>query len=217
MSTLNRIDSKHLVKLQLHRSPLAIQDAGSRNWSFATFQEVGPMAPARAALPAVVFAPPDDLISRRWRSPGSVSASLTGCAEIRLATGSCGRGSNGKIGLTAGQNLELWSRASQSANVTSPCLTCGGRAKKMHRPLFHRGTFCPRCCPVCAQKMSLATGIGTAWSTDVARESPARMTGKAATQWRDAGWGPRPADPSYHDRERHTPRSRWMPRRRWFS
>src|SRR5580658_6185871 len=96
----------------------------------------------------------------------------------------------------------------QSANVTSPCLTCGGRAKKLHRPLFHRGTFCPRCCPVCAQKMSLATGIGTAWSTDVARESPARMTGKAATQWRDAGWGPRPADPSYHDRERHTPRSR---------
>jgi hypothetical protein len=78
------------------------------------------MAPARAALPAVVFAPPDDLISRRWRSPGSFSASLTGCAEIRLASGSCGRGSNGKIGLTAGQNLELWSRASSPPTSPAP-------------------------------------------------------------------------------------------------
>ena len=217
MSTLNRIDSKHLVKLQLHRSPLAIQDAGSRNWSFATFQEVGPMVPARAALPAVVFAPPDDLISRRWRSPGSVSASLTGCAEIRLATGSCGRGSNGKIGLTAGQNLELWSRASQSANVTSPCLTCGGRAKKMHRPLFHRGTFCPRCCPVCAPKTAPAVGIATTLNTAVATQRPARRTAEGATQWKDAGWGHRPNDPWYHDRDRHQSRPRWIPSRpRWF-
>jgi hypothetical protein len=35
----------------------------------------------------------------------------------------------------------------QSANVTSPCLTCGGRAKKVHRPLFHRGNLLPAMLP----------------------------------------------------------------------
>ena len=105
----------------------------------------------------------------------------------------------------------------QSANVTSPCLACGGRAEKMHRPMFHRGTFCPRCCPVCAPKTAPAVSIVTTLDTAVATQRPSRMTAQGATQWKDAGWGPRPADPFYHDRERHTPHSRWVPRRlQWF-
>lgn len=106
----------------------------------------------------------------------------------------------------------------QFANVTSPCTMCGERAEKMHRPMFHRGTFCPHCCVVCAPKTAAAAGIASVFSTAVATQRPARMTAQGATQWKDDGWGPRPADPFYHDRERRSPHSRWMPRRqRWFS
>jgi hypothetical protein len=101
----------------------------------------------------------------------------------------------------------------QSANVTSPCLMCGGRAEKMHRPMFHRGTFCPRCCVVCAPRAASAPTTTTA----APAPRPARPAAQGGTQWKDAGWGPRPDDPFYHDRERHAPHSRWVPRRpHWF-
>lgn len=106
----------------------------------------------------------------------------------------------------------------QSANVTSPCLICGELAEKMHRPMFHRGTFCPRCCVVCAPKMAPAAGIAPVANSTVATQNRAGPTAQGATQWKDDGWGPRPADPFYDDRERNTPHSRWVPRRlRWFS
>lgn len=105
-------------------------------------------------------------------------------------------------------------RCIQSAAVTSACLMCGARAEKMHRPMFHRGSFCPRCCPVCAPKPVAGP------SPAMAPLGAAPLAGAAAqgaTQWKDDGWGPRAGDPFYHDRERHATRPRWVPRRPyWF-
>ena len=84
----------------------------------------------------------------------------------------------------------------QSALVNSACLMCGGRAEKMHRPLFHRGSFCPRCCPACAPKVAAAPV-----SAAVA-PAPGGTVAHGAKQWTDAGWGPRSNDPWYRDDER---------------
>ena len=107
----------------------------------------------------------------------------------------------------------------QSAVVTSPCLMCGGRAEKMHRPMFHRGSFCPRCCPVCVPAMvSAAT---PAPSTAVAPR-PARPLLSGRSQWADGGWGPRldangrHVDPWYRDTRPHREPEPWVPHRDWF-
>ncbi len=99
----------------------------------------------------------------------------------------------------------------QSESLSGPCVTCGGRAKKMHRPLFHRGSFCPRCCPVCAAKAAPAA----------ATPPESSVTEQGATQWKDGGWGPRRdtrgrcVDPWYRDERRFPPP--WIPRRpNWF-
>jgi hypothetical protein len=93
----------------------------------------------------------------------------------------------------------------------------------MHQPVFVRGMFCPRCCPVCGPKATAPQAAApakplrrVAASAGVKRrEQPVAAQG--ATQWKDAGWGHRPNDPWYHDRDRHQPRPRWIPSRpRWF-
>jgi hypothetical protein len=89
----------------------------------------------------------------------------------------------------------------QSANITGACLMCGGRAEKMHQPMFHRGIFCPRCCVVCAPKTASAATVATASNMALATQSPARLAAQGATQWKDDGWGPRADDPFYHDRQ----------------
>ena len=114
----------------------------------------------------------------------------------------------------------------QTGIVNATCQNCGGRAEKMHQPVFHRGTFCPRCCPVCGEKAA-------ATAAKVPLQPPAPLRGvvaaarvkqreqpeaaQGATQWRDAGWGHHPDDPWYHDRDRHQPPPRWIPSRpHWF-
>jgi hypothetical protein len=99
----------------------------------------------------------------------------------------------------------------QSTSLSGPCLLCGCRAQKMHRPLFRRGSFCPRCCPVCAVKAAAAA------ATPPASEPPAQ----GATQGKEGGWGPgrdargRCIDPWYRDERRFPPP--WIPRRpHWF-
>jgi hypothetical protein len=107
-------------------------------------------------------------------------------------------------------------RCVQSAAVTSPCLMCGSRAEKMHRPMFHRGTFCPRCCPVCAPTGG-PRNIQSSQALRTLPAHPANPSGQGATQWQDAGWGPRADDPWYHDGERRDPQPRWAPPRpHWF-
>jgi len=104
-------------------------------------------------------------------------------------------------------------RCVQSAAVNSPCLMCGGRAEKMHRPMFHRGSFCPRCCPVCTPTARPAVSV-----------APERVTPAVGglSQWADDGWGPRRdakgrcVDPWYRDTRPHREPARWVPRREWF-
>jgi hypothetical protein len=96
----------------------------------------------------------------------------------------------------------------QSVTMSGRCMVCGGRAEKMHRPLFHRGSFCPRCCPVCVLKPAVAAAAPA--------PRPVKPAVEGATQWKDGGWGPHPDDPWYRD-ERYDPRPRWVPRRpKWF-
>ena len=110
-------------------------------------------------------------------------------------------------------------RCVQSAAVNSPCLMCGGRAEKMHRPMFHRGSFCPRCCPVCAPA---AVPAAANVATDVPLPRPATPLAQARSQWADDGWGPRRdvkgryVDPWYRDTRPHREPVRWVPRREWF-
>jgi hypothetical protein len=104
----------------------------------------------------------------------------------------------------------------QSANITSPCLMCGARAEKMHRPMFHRGSFCPRCCPVCAQTDHTSAAAPPPTTTGIVPR-PAKPAAQGASQWKDGGWEPHADAPFYHDRERHETQPRWVPRRpHWF-
>jgi len=108
-------------------------------------------------------------------------------------------------------------RCIQSAEVTGACLMCGGRAEKMHRPMFHRGSFCPRCCPVCTAAAAPATNAAA-----VSASRPAAPSAKGRSQWADDGWGPRRdangqyLDPWYRDARPHREPERWAPRREWF-
>jgi hypothetical protein len=110
-------------------------------------------------------------------------------------------------------------RCVQSAAVNSPCLMCGGRAEKMHRPMFHRGSFCPRCCPVCAVA---AVPAAANVATDVPLPRPATPLAQGRSQWADDGWGPRRdangqcIDPWYRDSRPLREPERWVPRREWF-
>jgi len=93
----------------------------------------------------------------------------------------------------------------QSITMSGPCVTCGGRAQKMHRPMFRRGTFCPRCCPVCAGQPASAA------ATPSEVEAPAQD----ASEQKEGQWGPHPNDPWYRDERRYPPP--WIPRRpHWF-
>jgi hypothetical protein len=112
----------------------------------------------------------------------------------------------------------------QSAVANAACRMCGGRAEKMHQPVFHSGSFCPRCCPVCgskaaatrAQPLAVATLRGVVAAATVKR-AERQPSAQGATQWKDAGWGHHPDDPWYHDRDRYQSRPRWVPSRpRWF-
>ena len=103
----------------------------------------------------------------------------------------------------------------QSGIVTAACSSCGGRAEKMHQPVFHRGTFCPRCCPACGENAVKQAQTPLRGVIAVAplkrREQPASEGG--GSQWKDDGWGHRPNDPWVHDRDRKQPRPRWVPLR----
>jgi hypothetical protein len=93
----------------------------------------------------------------------------------------------------------------QSITMNGPCVMCGGRAQKMHRPMFRRGSFCPRCCPVCkGQPASAAV-------TPPEAEAPTQDT----SELKEGRWGPNPNDPWYRDERRYPPP--WIPRRpHWF-
>ena len=108
----------------------------------------------------------------------------------------------------------------QSGIVTAACSNCGGRAEKMHQPVFHRGVFCPKCCPVCGKNAAPPQpappaplrGVVVAAAKRSQTPAPARGT----SQFQDAGWGHRPNDPWAHDRARHES-PRWVPARpHWF-
>ena len=101
----------------------------------------------------------------------------------------------------------------QSATVKGPCQQCGGYAEKMHTPIFARGTYCPKCCPVCSAKPEQSSAPAPPPRGLVSRP-PQRASTPARTgsQWLDAGWGHRPDDPWIHDRDRHAPEP-WVPRR----
>ena len=144
---------------------------------------------------------------------GGEDAPTAGRYHSRPAAGSANRGSSRVTGSIAVRIPDPMEPCIQSAAVTSACLICGGRAEKMHRPVFHRGSFCPRCCPVCAPKL---VGAQSRASSPPATR-PTQSAAEGATQWKDAGWGPRADDPFYHDRERHDRRPRWVPHRpHWF-
>jgi hypothetical protein len=110
----------------------------------------------------------------------------------------------------------------QSGIVTAACTACGGRAEKMHQPVFHRGTFCPKCCPVCGENAVAAPPTQQAPLRGVVSASAVKRRPTAPTQgtsqFRDDGWGHRPNDPWVHDRERHQQSNpRWVPLRpNWF-
>jgi hypothetical protein len=94
----------------------------------------------------------------------------------------------------------------QSVDFISPCAMCGRRAEKTHRPLFRRGPFCPRCCPVCAAKLASA-GV-------TPREADPPTQG--AAEQKEGRWGPDPHDAWYRDERRFPPP--WIPRRpNWFN
>lgn len=94
------------------------------------------------------------------------------------------------------------------AAVSGVCVMCGRQTEKMHRPLFHRGSFCPLCCPVCARKPVKA-------STAAPRQANPEAQG--TSQWKDGGWGPHPDDPWYREDERRDSALRWVPARpKWF-
>ena len=108
----------------------------------------------------------------------------------------------------------------QSAAVTGTCRSCGAREETMHRPVFGRGTFCSRCCPVCVFQ-KVATSEPAKAPLPTARILGVRPANTAeavlGSQWKDAGWGPRADDPWYHDREQRDAPPRWVPRRpHWF-
>ncbi len=93
----------------------------------------------------------------------------------------------------------------QSGALSGPCLLCGGRAQNMHRPLSRRGSFCPRCCPVCAGHPA------SALVTPTKAHAPAQD----ASERKEGRWGPHPNDPWYRDERRYPPP--WIPRRpHWF-
>jgi len=93
----------------------------------------------------------------------------------------------------------------QSITMSGACSMCGGRAQKMHRPMFRRGLFCPRCCPGCADQPPSA----------VATPSETEAPTLAAGERKEGRWGPHPNDPWYRDQRRYPPP--WMPRRpHWF-
>ncbi len=90
----------------------------------------------------------------------------------------------------------------------------------MHQPVFHRGTFCPKCCPVCGENAPTPQpapqvplrGVLAAKRSE--RPPPVRGT----SQFHDYGWGHRPNDPWVHDRDRQQQSSpKWIPARpNWF-
>jgi hypothetical protein len=102
----------------------------------------------------------------------------------------------------------------QSGIVTAACDSCGGRAEKMHQPVFHRGTFCPRCCPACGENavksaLTPAPLRGVIAAAPLKRREP--ESEDRGSQWKDDGWGHRPNDPWVHDRDRQQPRPKWVP------
>lgn len=108
----------------------------------------------------------------------------------------------------------------QSTTAKSSCQACGGRAEKMHQPVFVRGTFCPKCCPVCGVKAAQVAAIQTSQAKPrgvVLKRAPAPAQANGGSQWKSMGWGHSPDDPWTHDRDRHAATKRWVPLRKWFS
>jgi len=108
----------------------------------------------------------------------------------------------------------------QTTIVDAQCANCGGRAEKMHQPVFQRGTYCLNCCPACKTKAAAPAQPppklrGVVPAAPMARRD--QPSARGATQWKDAGWGHHPEDPWVHDRDRHEARPRWIPARpNWF-
>jgi hypothetical protein len=80
--------------------------------------------------------------------------------------------------------------------VTAACTACGGHAEKMHQPVFHRGTFRPKCCPVCGENAPATQPTQQAPLRGVVAASAVRRRAATPTQgtsqFRDDGWGHRP-------------------------
>lgn len=113
------------------------------------------------------------------------------------------------------------------------CSHCGATGAGMHMPLFGTGRYCPGHCPECAKpqpKKHALAPVGVAGSP--LSPSTPRSPAKAASQWRDLGFGaprsPRdglPRDRFYVDtpqdrsmRSRPDRNRGWIPRRpEWFA
>jgi hypothetical protein len=107
--------------------------------------------------------------------------------------------------------------------VNADCKSCGGRAERMHQPVFVRGVYCPKCCPVCGAKatataQAVPPPLRGVVAAPVRKSMQPAVAATGATQWKDDGWGHRPDDPWAHDRVRHQQSTtQWIPPRpKWF-
>ena len=165
----------------------------------------------RRAVPIEQAGRSDRGHAARWRIAASGrAAAVAGGAAARP----------GALDRQKGLVHPLMAHCVQTTIVDAPCASCGGRAEKMHQPIFQRGTYCPKCCPACKTKDDAPPKPapklrGVVPAAAVARRD--QPAARGATQWKDAGWGHRPDDPWVHDRDRHQSRPRWIPSRpNWF-
>jgi len=108
----------------------------------------------------------------------------------------------------------------ETAAIDKPCSRCGGRAERMHSPIFRRGVYCSaRCCPVCSptpEPLPREPTLGPR-PPEPPRPLPKRMA--PGSSFLDLGFGPdRRNDPWYRDGPEDRaarslrPPDRWLPR-----
>lgn len=98
------------------------------------------------------------------------------------------------------------------------CDTCGAQEKLLHQPVFGRGVYCAKCCPVCAEKPAAPVVAKPKRQAPPQPEAP-----DGSGQFKDLGYGPAADDPwnmdSAEDRAaRSAPDvgGNWVPKRKWF-
>jgi hypothetical protein len=147
--------------------------------------------------------------------PGGVQMESTTDIRLRFSRHAHLRHVDSRHAPTAAEDCE------RSSTVDAACRMCGGRAEKMHQPVFHRGSFCPRCCPICSSKTAAAAPKISASTLGrhpgvVASQRTERPPGRGASQWKHLGWGPRSDAPCYRDDRWSNRRPVWVAPPNWF-